>query len=54
MTDYLEYYNHVGNFQLHKSGAKISEIYKQNVVLLQESLTLIVAANRILHTSSKG
>ena len=55
MMDYLQYYNKLDVYPLHKAVTKMARFYEQHSIdLLKETLTLSGAANKILHRSNKG
>ena len=55
MMDYLQYYNNLDVYPLHKAVTKMARFYEQHSIdLLKETLTLSGAANKILHRSNKG
>ena len=55
MMDYLQYYNNLDVYPLHKAVKKMVDFYEQHSIdLLKETLTLSGAANKILHRSNKG
>ena len=55
MMDYLQYYNNLDVYALHKAVTKMARFYEQHSIdLLKETLTLSGAANKISHRSNKG
>ena len=55
MMDYLQFYNNLDVYPLHKAVPKMVQFYEQHSIdLLKETLTLSGAANKILHRSNKS
>ena len=55
MMDYLQYYNNLDVYPLHKAVNKMAQFFEQHSIdLLKETLTLSATANKILHRSNKG
>ena len=47
MMDYLQFYNNLDVYPLHKAVTKMAQVSKQHSIdLLKETLTLISAANK--------